>query len=109
MPILNAPLPDIEIARAVRDGGIDAVAALDNALGAVIAKLTAEQAEPLKRAFGHAMAEVIEQIINPAVRSFPELDPVADWSAIVGERLGARLVQWQARQHSTDAEDISPD
>ena len=87
-------LSTIASARATRDGGIHAVAALDFALAEALAELPAEQAQDLKRAFGHVLGEIIEHIFNPAVQAFPELNPDdREWSSIVREhsaRLGAR-------------------
>ena len=58
-------LPNIDCARIVRDGGIDAMAALSAALCDAIAELPALDQERLKLAFGRAMAEITMEIINP--------------------------------------------
>ena len=76
-------LPTIECARAVRDGGIDAMAALNEALREAIELLPPAQADELKRAFGRVMGDLVEEIINPAIKAFPELDPdPATWIAV---------------------------
>lgn len=82
--------PTLACARALRDGGIDAVAALDFALAAALAGLSDKEARELKGTFGSLMGEVIDKTINPAVQAFPELAPdIATWSDIARE-LAAR-------------------
>lgn len=84
-------LPTIDCARAVRDGGIDAMTALNEALREAIAGLTPAQADELKHAFGRVMGDLVEDIINPAVHAFPELDPdPATWIAVAKARATAR-------------------
>jgi hypothetical protein len=84
-------LPTIACARAVRDGGIDAMAALDCSLRAALPGLSEEQARALKRAFGNVMGEVVERLINPAVDAFPELETnEAAWCAIAKEQATLR-------------------
>lgn len=84
-------LPTIDCARAVRDGGIDAMAALNEALRKAIVGVTPDQADELKQAFGRAMGEVIDEIINPAVRAFPELDTdEGTWIVIAKARAAER-------------------
>jgi len=50
--------PTIDSARHVRDGGIDAMAALDHALGQAVVGLPPQQQQELKRAFGQVMGEI---------------------------------------------------
>jgi ubiquinone biosynthesis protein UbiJ len=83
--------PSRTCARAIRDGGIDAMAALDSALSAALDGLSPDQARELKRMFGHLMGEIVDQLINPAVRAFPDLK--ADqptWASIARERAALR-------------------
>ena len=83
--------PTIHSARLVRDGGIDAMAALDAALGEAIIGLAPQDQQNLKRAFGDVMAAVVEKLINPAVRAFPELNPDdATWATVAKTRASAR-------------------
>ncbi len=90
-PMIRHEFATIESARAARDGGIDAVAALDAALPAALAGLQAEQATALKHLFGNLMGEVIDHVIQPAVRSFPELAlDESKWQAVAGERARIR-------------------
>lgn len=90
-PMIRHEFATIESARATRDGGIDAVAALDAALPAALAGLPVERATALKHLFGNLMGEVIDQMIQPAVRSFPELAPdESTWQAVAGERARIR-------------------
>jgi len=83
--------PNLECARAMRDAGIDAMAALDTGLHAALAGLDAEQASEVKRAFGKAMGEIVCEVINAAVLAFPELEPDAsDWTEAVRRRVRLR-------------------
>jgi hypothetical protein len=84
-------LPTIACARAVRDGGIGAMAALNESLRGALLGLTLEQAGELKLLFGRVMGEIVEELINPAVMAFPELDlDETAWSAIAKDRAAAR-------------------
>lgn len=73
----------IASARAMRDGGIDAMAALNTGLINALVDLPAEDSAELKLTFGKVMGEVILKIINPAIQSFPELEvDESAWGAI---------------------------
>jgi hypothetical protein len=75
--------PTINCARSVRDGGIDAMAALNEAVRKALACCPTENAQELKLVFGQVMAEVVEKLINPAVLAFPELElDEAAWAHI---------------------------
>ena len=85
--------PTIQFARAARDGGIHALAALDHALAVALDGLPADhglsndQLRDLKRVFGGVMAEIVGTIINPATQAFPGLEPSqATWSAAIVEQ-----------------------
>lgn len=92
--LLPVHLPTIACARAVRDGGIDAMAALDAALHGAIQGLSAEQALAVKRAFGRVMGEIVCELIRPSTRAFPELEPDdATWAAVARARAAQRCVQ----------------
>lgn len=64
---------NIESARAMRDGGIDAMAALDSALRTALDGISQENSTELKDVFGKVMGEVVFEIINPAIKAFPGL------------------------------------
>ena len=84
-------LPTLASARHVRDGGIDAMAALDEALREALVDLDPQEQHELKRAFGDVMGELVETLINPAIRAFPELDASEDtWRAVARARAAAR-------------------
>ena len=84
-------LPNIDCARHVRDGGIDAMAALNEALRDALFGLSPEEQTDLKMAFGRVMGEIGEKLINPSVSAFPELEPNEEsWVAIVRARAKAR-------------------
>lgn len=85
--------PTVHFARAVRDGGILASAALNQALASALNSLPADhgvsddQLNDVKRVFGDVMAEIYSSIIGPAMRAFPELEPSqATWSAAIVEQ-----------------------
>jgi hypothetical protein len=83
--------PTIECARHVRDGGIDAMAALDHALAEAIVGLSPHDQLALKCAFGKVMGEITAEIINPAVSAFPELKPdESTWTAVARSRATRR-------------------
>src|SRR5450830_659706 len=93
--------PTREFARAARDGGIHAVAALELSYSQAMSTLGVNhgladsQLKELKLAFAHAMSEMIDRMINPAIRAFPELDPSQSvWSGAVLEQ--SRLIGLQA-------------
>ncbi len=83
--------PTFESARQARDGGIDAMAALDSVIFASISELSTDQQRIIKRAFGNAMCAIIENLINPAVHAYPELKTdQASWSEIAQLRASKR-------------------
>lgn len=83
--------PTLSCARLVRDGGIDAMAALNEALREAVVGLAPQDQEVLKIAFGRVLGEVIDQIINPAIRAFPELKPDEHaWATIAKARAERR-------------------
>ena len=84
-------LPTIACARSVRDGGIDAMAALNEALREAIVGLSPQDQQALQLTFGQVMGEIIEKIINPAAQAFPELEPSQDtWVTVAKARAAAR-------------------
>lgn len=83
--------PTVDSARLIRDGGIDAMAALDAVIFEAIAGLSPQEQQIIKRAFGEAMGGIIDNLINPAVRAFPELETdQSAWSAIAESRASIR-------------------
>jgi len=88
---MTLPLPTINCARAVRDGGIDAMAALNEALRKAIVDVPPDQVDAFKLAFGRIMGDLVEDIINPAIEAFPGLDvSEAEWIAIAKARAKER-------------------
>lgn len=83
--------PTLCCALALRDGGIDALAALDGSLSDAIVRLPPESEEELRLLFGRIMSDIVYEIINPAIRAFPELNPdEATWQAVVRSRAASR-------------------
>lgn len=72
-----------DAAKALLDGGIDATAALDSALQRVLQHSPADDHPALKKAFGSAMAGVLEATVNVALAAYPQLQPDrAGWLGI---------------------------
>ncbi|MBA4341242.1 MAG: hypothetical protein C0423_03710 [Methylibium sp.] len=85
-------LPTLSCAQALRDGGIDAMAALDHALAQALESAPQAAHAAMKLAIGQAMSAIMEATLQPAIRSFPELNPTdARWREVVCERLAARV------------------
>lgn len=88
-------------AQALRDGGIDATAALDHALSIALAHAPQEFHPEMKLAVGKAMAAVMEQMLAPAIRAYPALEPSDDtWRAVALERARARSAPPQGQGHT---------
>jgi len=71
----------------IRDGGIDAMAALNSALSEALVGLNHQDQQDLKRAFGTVMGEISLNLINPAIDAFPvlALDEIA-WASVAQAR-----------------------
>jgi hypothetical protein len=77
-------LSNINRARIVRDGAIDAMAALNAALTEAIDGLEGADRHDMKMAFGRVMGEIAVELMHPTVKAFPELEPSnATWTAVV--------------------------
>lgn len=74
----------LNAARALRDGGIDACAALDSALARMLAELPSEHHAEVKLAMARTLAAVMDETINKAVAAFAELSPDEEtWREVV--------------------------
>lgn len=83
----------LDSARALRDGGIDPVAALDDALKDVLRTLPQAMHDEVKHAVGRAMAAVLSETVERAIRLHPELEPNDQaWAAIAKARAAKRAV-----------------
>ena len=77
----------IDCARVLRDGGIHAVAALNSALADALAEIPSDRQQEIKHAIGRAMAAVLDETVEPAVRAHPELEPDdATWASVARAR-----------------------
>ena len=84
-------MPTRACAEALRDGGIDAVAALDDALALALHDVPEDHQAEIKRMIGNAMSGILDVTLRPAIRAFPELEPdEATWKAIVLARAASR-------------------
>ena len=82
----------LNCAQIVRDGGIDAMAALNQALNEALLNLSPQEQRDLKLVFGQVMGEVMDKIINPTIYAFPELEPSENtWIAVAKVRAAARF------------------
>lgn len=71
----------LEAARSLRNGAIDAAGALDDALREAFKDLAPQNRSTWARATGRAMAAIFDEILNPIIAAYPELE--ADQSAWV--------------------------
>lgn len=80
-----------DAARELRDGGIDACAALNHALAYALAHLPTEAHAEVKLSIGRAMAAVLDETVHQAMNSFPELEPNEEaWLTAVKNQLKKR-------------------
>lgn len=86
----------LDAARALRDGGIDAMGALDSALANVLVHLPEDAHLEVKRVVGHVMGNVLFETVRKAISAYPELEADNDaWAEVIRQRLEARLRLWQ--------------
>ncbi|MEM9605514.1 MAG: hypothetical protein AAGA11_21830 [Pseudomonadota bacterium] len=80
-----------ESARHVRDGAIDAIYALDDALREALIGLSDSEQEKLKIEFGKIMGELSLNLINPVLEAYPELvlDKI-EWANVAKTRAQSR-------------------
>ena len=95
----------LKCALGMRDAGIDAMAALNSVFPELLNGLSEQEAHELRHTFGAVMREVVERLINRAVKAFPELKTdAAAWTAVAKERAETRAasinVQFEARASS---------
>lgn len=87
----------LDAAKAIRDGGIDALAALNDLLQEALPHLTEAQQDDLTRITGKAMGMIVMDLINPAVKTYPELEPEQKtWKTVARETASRRAAQAQA-------------
>lgn len=85
--------PTREAAQAIRDGAIDASAALDAALANALNHLPATDHAPLKRAVGQVMGAIVLDLLNPAIAAYPDLEvDEAEWAEIARSRAATRAL-----------------
>lgn len=81
----------LEAARELRDGGIDACAALNHALADTLTHLPIEKHAEVKLSIGRAMAAILDETVHQAMSAFPELEPNDEtWLAAVKAQLTKR-------------------
>ncbi|KAF0811183.1 hypothetical protein A167_00215 [Alcanivorax sp. S71-1-4] len=91
-----------DAARALRDGGIDALGALDSALANMLVHLPEEAHLDVRRVVGHLRDNVLLETVRKAVSAYPELEADREvWAEAILQRLEARLLLWH--QHNDKA------
>lgn len=85
-------LTSVECARLVRDAGIEAMDALNAILVDAAPYASTTEERELKVAVARTMSAIIDNIVNPVLREYPELDVDEDsWGEIATARARARL------------------
>ena len=80
-----------DAARLLRNGGIDACAALNYALIEVLAELPTSMHSEIKLSIGRAMAAILDETVHQAVLAYPELEPDEEtWIGAVQSQLTKR-------------------
>lgn len=70
------------------------MAALDDALANALGQIPEAAHSELKQAVGRAMSVIMAELIQPAVRGFPELEPSENaWRMALRERVRARAAK----------------
>lgn len=88
---MSIHMPTRACAVALRDGGIDAVAALDTALALALHDVPEVHKAEIKRVIGKAMSDILDATLHPAIRAFPDLEPdESTWKAVVHARAASR-------------------
>jgi len=78
----------------VRDAGIEAMDALNSLVLEIGSTLSEADDKALRLAIARSMDAILENLVNPALRAYPELDVDEDtWGEIAIGRASARLSQ----------------
>lgn len=96
-------------ARALRNGGIDAVAALDSAMHQALLLAPGIEHEEIKALLGRAMSAVLAETVERAVHDHPELRPdEASWIAIAKQEATRRAGARPAAAHGSAPSPVEP-
>ena len=89
----------LNAARMLRDGGIDACAALNSMLIEVLAEFPGEQHREIKLPIARLMAAIFDETVNKAVAAYPELNPSEEvWIEAVRTQAEKRIDEVNRRQ-----------
>lgn len=92
-------LGSLTAATTVRDAGIEAMDALNSLVLEVGSTLSEADNKALRLAVARSMDAILENLVNPALREYPELDVDEDtWGEIAIARARARLSQSQSSE-----------
>lgn len=79
-------------ATVVRDAGIEAMDALNSLVLEISGTLPEAESKALRLAIAKSMDSILQNLVNPALKEFPELDVDEDtWGDIAVARARARL------------------
>lgn len=85
-------LMSIDTARLIRDGGIEAMDALNAILDEALPRLSGSEEKELRLAIARTISAILDNIVNPALREHPQLEVDEDsWGAIAVARSKERL------------------
>lgn len=85
-------LGSLTAATTVRDAGIEAMDALNSLVLEVGSTLSEAENKALRLAVARSMDAILENLVNPALREYPELDVDEDtWGEIAMARARTRL------------------
>jgi hypothetical protein len=85
-------LGTLTAATAVRDAGIEAMDALNSLVLEIATTLPEADSKALRLAVARSMDSILENLVNPALREYPELDvDESTWGEIATTRALARL------------------
>lgn len=85
-------IENVELARIVRDGGIESMDALNGVLVELEVHLSENEGRELRGAIAQSMCAILDNIVNPILKSHPELEVDEDlWGEIAVARMRNRL------------------
>lgn len=89
-------IPNENVAKLVRDGGIEAMDALNAIVEDASPHLSAAEQKELRLAVARTMSSILDNIVNPVLRAFSELDVDEDtWGAIAMARTRSRMARFE--------------
>jgi len=85
-------LPSKDVAILVRDAGMEAMDALNAIVVETEPHLSKEDGKDVRLAVARSISAILDNIVNPVLRSYPDLDVDEDsWGAIAAARARNRV------------------